>query len=63
MTITAKLKNSYLLKCAQLEDEKNEADDKKTKKKKKQPPQEVFNYMLVGKVRDTQIMFSYLVQA
>ena len=34
-----------------------------TKKKKKTPPPEVFNYMLVAKIRDTQIHFSYLVQA
>jgi len=49
LNITAKLKNSFLLK--QKEDEENDCISKN---------KEFYNHMLVGRIKDTNNMFSFI---
>ena len=51
LNISAKLKNSFLLK--QKEEEEMGPEKKKSK--------EVYNHMLIGRIKDTNIMFSFII--
>ena len=51
LNITAKLKNSY-----QLANIGKEGDNKNSKPEK-------YNHLLIAKIKDTQIMFSFIIEA
>lgn len=52
LNITAKFKNSYQLQ--------EDQSDQKLQKNKNKP--EIYNHLLIGRIKDTHIMFSYVVQ-
>lgn len=57
LNLTAKFKNSYQLLCLKAE---------KQLQGKQQPANaksEKYTHLLIGKVKDTQIMFSYIIEA
>ena len=57
MTITAKLKNSYqLAMMSKQNSRKSEEPEKKSQKPEK------YSHMLIGKVKDTQIMFPFITE-
>jgi len=57
LNVTAKFKNSYMLQ--EQENSKNlEESGRKTK-----GPTEMFNHLLLGRVKDTHIIFSFIIQA
>ena len=58
LNISARLKNSYLL---QMKDEYGSNGSNESTDKKKKNKNERFNHLLVGRIKDTNMMFSYLV--
>lgn len=52
--IAAKLRNSYQLAC--LKEEKNGTQNKNARPEK-------YNHLLIAKIKDTQIMFSFIIEA
>ena len=71
LNVIAKLKNSYTLECSQLEKSLSEsdalgADDKhqlmRSNTMRKARP-EKYNHLLIAKIKDTQIMFSFFIEA
>ena len=60
LNVTGKFKNSYLLQ--EQENKKLQQDSGEVKKKRK-GKRETFNHLLVGRVKDTHIHFSFIIQA
>ena len=59
LNLTAKFKNSYQLLCLKAE----KAALASTKKEPQTPRAEKYTHLLIGKVKDTSIMFSYIIEA
>jgi hypothetical protein len=52
LNLSAKLKNSYQLACIKEDDSS-----------KKQEKYEKYNHLLIAKIKDTSIMFSFFIEA
>ncbi len=57
LNLTAKFKNSYQLLCLKAEKAALTSGKKDTSR------QEKYTHLLIGKVKDTSIMFSYIIEA
>jgi len=58
VTITAKLKNSYQLAMMSKQNSKKSAEEEE----KRSAKPEKYSHMLIGKVKDTQIMFPFITE-
>ncbi len=61
LNLTAKFKNSYQLLC--LKKEKEAMDNTAAMTARKSAAAEKYTHLLIGKVKDTQIIFSYIIEA
>ena len=57
LNLTAKFKNSYQLMCLKAEKAEKEGSKKDTNRLEK------YTHLLIGKVKDTNILFSYIIEA
>ena len=60
LNVSARLKNSYLLQQKELESATN-MTEKQKQKAQRAMAKERFHHLLVARVKDTNMMFSYLI--
>ena len=59
LNLTAKFKNSYQLLCLKAEKHRSNQPEETSKRQKV----EKYTHLLIGKVKDTQVMFSFIIEA